>query len=93
LELINDYDLELHYHPSKANLDVDALSQKGQARMAKVTQMPDELAEEFDRLNLGIVAHIEGVTIEVESTSEQDKRKGQVGDAKIQEIRDLMTEL
>jgi hypothetical protein len=28
LELIKDYDLEIHYHPSKANLVTDALSRK-----------------------------------------------------------------
>jgi hypothetical protein len=28
LELIKDYDLEIHYHPSKANVVVDALSHK-----------------------------------------------------------------
>jgi hypothetical protein len=28
LELIKDYDLEIHYHPGKANFIVDALSQK-----------------------------------------------------------------
>jgi hypothetical protein len=28
LELINDYDLEIHYHPSKANVVADALSRK-----------------------------------------------------------------
>jgi hypothetical protein len=44
------------------------------------------------RLNLGIVAHIEGVTIEVEPTLEQEIRKGQTGDARIQEIKDLITE-
>jgi hypothetical protein len=44
------------------------------------------------RLNLGIVAHTEGVTIDVEPTLEQEIRKGQVGDAKIQEIKDLITE-
>jgi hypothetical protein len=44
------------------------------------------------RLNLGIVAHAEGVTIELEPTLEQEIRKGQIGDAKIQEIKDLITE-
>jgi hypothetical protein len=48
------------------------------------------LAEEFDRFNPGIVAHAEVVTEDVEPTLEQDLRKGQVGDAKIQEIKDLM---
>jgi hypothetical protein len=28
LELIKDYDLEIYYHPGKANLVTDALSQK-----------------------------------------------------------------
>ena len=28
LELIKDYNLEVHYHPRKANAVVDALSQK-----------------------------------------------------------------
>jgi hypothetical protein len=48
------------------------------------------LAEEFDRFNPGIVAHVEVVTVDVEPTLEQDLHKGQVGDAKIQEIKDLM---
>jgi hypothetical protein len=43
-------------------------------------------------LNLGIVAHTEGVTIEMEPTLEHKIRKGQIGDVKIQEIKDLITE-
>jgi hypothetical protein len=43
------------------------------------------------RLNLGIVAHAEGVTIDVEPTLEQEICKGPIGDAKIQEINDLIT--
>jgi hypothetical protein len=36
LELIKDYDLEIHYHPSMANLVVDALSQKENVHSAVV---------------------------------------------------------
>jgi ribonuclease HI len=42
LELIKDYDLEIHYHPGKANLVVDALSRKKHVHAAIVTQLPDE---------------------------------------------------
>jgi hypothetical protein len=92
LELIKDYDLEIHYHPRKVNLVADALSQKEHVHSAIVAQLPDEIVEDFRRLNLGIVAHNEGVTIELEPTLEQEIRKGQIGDAKIQEINDLITE-
>jgi hypothetical protein len=92
LELIKDYDLEIHYHSGKANLVADTLSRKEHVHAAIVTQLPDELAKDFERLNLGIVAHTEGITIEVEPTLEQEIRKGQIGDAKIQEIKDLITE-
>jgi ribonuclease HI len=92
LELIKDYDLEIHYHPGKVNLVADALSRKEHVHAAIVAQLPDELVEDFRRLNLGIVAHTEGITIEVEPTLEQEIRKGQIGDAKIQEIKDLITE-
>jgi hypothetical protein len=90
LELIKNYDFEIHYHLDKANLVADALSQKDHANAAIATQVPDRLAEEFDRLNLGITADAEVVTIEVEPTLEKDIRNSQVGDAKIQEIKDLM---
>jgi hypothetical protein len=92
LELIKDYDLEIHYHSGKANLVADALSWKEHVHSAIFAQLPDEIVEDFRRLILGIGSHTEGVTIELEPTLEQEIRKGLVGDAKIQEIKDLITE-
>jgi hypothetical protein len=55
LELIKDYDLEIHYHPGKANVVADALSHKAFCHCLTV-ELPDTtLCQEMKRLNLGIV--------------------------------------
>jgi hypothetical protein len=52
MELIKDYDSEIHYHLGKANLVTDALSRKEHVHVAIFAQLPDELVEDFRRLNL-----------------------------------------
>jgi hypothetical protein len=86
-ELIKDYELEIHYHPGKANVVADALSRKSQVNMLAAHPMPFELAKEFDRLSLRFLNNTQGVAIELEPTLEQDIRKGQKDDEKINEIR------
>jgi hypothetical protein len=90
LELIKDYELEIHYHPRKANVVADALSRKSQVNMLVAHLMPYELAKEFDKLSIGFLNNTQGVTIELEPTLEQDIRKGQKDDEKINEIRQLI---
>jgi hypothetical protein len=75
--LIKDYELEIHYHPGKANVVADALSRKSQVNMLAAHPMPFELAKEFDKPSLGFLNNTQGVTIELEPTLEQDIRKGQ----------------
>jgi hypothetical protein len=58
--------------------------------MALTFQLPKELMQEFEKLNLGMVAHAEGVTLEVESTLEQQIREGKLEDVEIREIRETM---
>jgi hypothetical protein len=84
LELIKDYDLEVHYHPGKANVVVDALSRKGYANKVQVMPISTELCAEFEHLNLGIVTN--AMEIEVTPTLEQEIRKGQLEDEKLKEI-------
>ena len=66
------------------------LSRKIYANAMRVSQMPQELCWEFEKLNLGFVAHTKGITIEVEPTLEQEIRKGQLEDEKIKEIKELI---
>jgi hypothetical protein len=84
LEIIKDYDLEIHYHLGKANVVADALSRKSYVNVTMASWMPQKLYKEFEQLNLGFVAHAEGITTEVEPTLKQEIRKGQLEDAKIQ---------
>jgi hypothetical protein len=87
--LIKDYELEIHYHPGKANVVADALSRKSKVNMLAAHLMPFELAKEFERFILGFLNNTQGVIIELEPTLEQDIRKGQKDDEKINEIRQL----
>ena len=48
LELIKDYDLEIHYHPRKTNVVTDALSRKSYVNATLVSQMPQKLYKEFE---------------------------------------------
>jgi hypothetical protein len=90
VELIKDYELGIHYHLSKANVVTDALSRKSQVNMMAAHLTPYELAKKFDILSLGFLNNTQGVTVELEPTLEQDIKKGQKDDEKINEIRQLI---
>jgi hypothetical protein len=87
LELIKDYDLGINYHPGKANVVAYALSHKSHVSQVLVKSMPFGLCEEFNRLNLRILANTEAMEMEVGSSLLQEIQKGQVEDEKIQEIK------
>jgi hypothetical protein len=81
LELIKDYDLGINYHPRKA------LSQRSHVSQLVVDSMPFELCEEFDKLNLRIIANTEAMEMEVGSSLLQEIWRGQLEDEKVQEIK------
>jgi hypothetical protein len=86
LELIKDYDLEVHYHPKKANVVADALSRKSYANGLQLTFIHAELQAEIEHLNLGFINNV--MELAIEPTLEQDIRKRQLEDGKLKEIAD-----
>jgi ribonuclease HI len=72
LDLIKDYDLGINYHPRKANVVVDSLSRRSHVNKLMVDSMPFELCEEFNKLNLRIVANTKAMELEVGSNLLQE---------------------
>jgi hypothetical protein len=55
LELIKDYDLEVHYHPGKANVVADALSRKAHYHCLSIKLFSKTLCYQIRKLNLEII--------------------------------------
>jgi ribonuclease HI len=72
LELIKNYNLGINYHPGKANVVADALSRRYHVNILATRELLLEFCKEFEKLNLGWVSNPEVITMEVDSTLEQD---------------------
>jgi hypothetical protein len=55
LELIKDYDIEVHYHPGKANVVAHALGHKVHCNCLTVQSYSETLCEYLRKLRLEIV--------------------------------------
>jgi hypothetical protein len=84
-----DYDLGINYHPGKANVVADALTHKKYCNTTFARRMQPELRREIEYLNLGMVNEAK-VAMEVEPTLEVEIREGQLEDAKLKKIRQLI---
>jgi hypothetical protein len=55
LELIKDYDLEVHYHPRKANVVADALSRMLQCNCVMMDSRIDTLCDELSKMKIEVI--------------------------------------
>jgi hypothetical protein len=90
LELIKDYDLEVHYHPGKANVVADALSQKAQCNCVIMDSKIATLCDELCKLNIEVVSLGTLSYISVEPTLHEKIVMAQIGDKGVQVIKDML---
>ena len=92
MELIKDYDMKLHYHPGKANVVANALSQKSYVNTLVSEGLPQELVDDLKELRLEIVPRGFVAAMEVQSTLLRRIREAQKDDKEIAEIKEKMSE-
>ncbi|WVZ75273.1 LOW QUALITY PROTEIN: hypothetical protein U9M48_023345 [Paspalum notatum var. saurae] len=84
LELINDYDLNIHYHSGKANVVADTLSRKPYSKRLVPTN--EQLRQEIAELNMHIVQEPKGMVLTVQPTLVEQVKKDQASDEETQKI-------
>jgi hypothetical protein len=87
LELIKDYKLEVHYHPGKANVVVDALSRKAHCNCLRAQSGVDTLCEYFRKLNLSMVEHGSLASLVITSDLINEIKETQKGNEGMGKIR------
>jgi hypothetical protein len=92
LELINDYDLEVHYHPGKANVVADTLSRKAHCNHLELEPVSEPLCEEMRRLNLEVVPQGSLYALAAESNLYDRIVTAQRTDEDIQTIKQKLAE-
>jgi hypothetical protein len=92
LELIKDYDLEVHYHPGKANVVADALSRKVHCNCLTVELYSETLCEDLRKLRLEIVEQGSLNAISAESNLYDRIVLAQLNDEGVQLIKQKLAE-
>jgi hypothetical protein len=92
LELIKDYNLEVHYHPGKANVVADALGRKIHCYCLSAESYRDTLCSELSKLRLEIVPQGMLNTLSVESVLWDKLLMAQDNDEGIKTIKQRLSQ-
>ena len=90
--MIKDYDLEIHYHPGKANVVADALSRKASCSCTSASVVHETLCQEMEKLNLAIVSEATLTNLTLTPTLRDQIVKAQKNDAGMDKIRQRLSE-
>ncbi|WVZ84387.1 hypothetical protein U9M48_031425 [Paspalum notatum var. saurae] len=88
LELIKDYDLEVHYHPGKANVVADALSRKAHCNFIEARPTVRVLCCEIGEIEMPTVLEAELYNLILEPTIKDQIIAAQKQDKGMSHIRD-----
>ncbi|WVZ63548.1 hypothetical protein U9M48_013172 [Paspalum notatum var. saurae] len=92
LELIKDYNLEIHYHPGKANLVADALSRRAHCNVLEVRPTARVICWEMDQIEMPTEQLAELYNLIIEPTIKEQILKAQKQDKGMAFIREGMDE-
>ncbi|WVZ97890.1 LOW QUALITY PROTEIN: hypothetical protein U9M48_043393 [Paspalum notatum var. saurae] len=90
LELIKDYELEIHYHPGKAIVVADALIRKSYCNLLTGEELPTDLCAEMEQLRLDFVTTEQLNELRVRCTLEDQIRQAQKDCPSIAELKERM---
>ncbi|WVZ52368.1 hypothetical protein U9M48_003437 [Paspalum notatum var. saurae] len=92
LELIEDYDLEVHYHPGKANVVADALSRKAHCNFTEARPTVRVLCCEIEEIEIPIEQQAELYNLIIEPTIKDQIIAAQNQDKGMAHIREGLNE-
>jgi hypothetical protein len=92
LELIKDYNLEVHYHLGKANVVADELSRKAHCHCLSIEIFSETLFYQIRKLNLEIIPQGSLNLISIESTLQDNIIMSQLHDEGIKIIKQKLSQ-